>query len=187
MVAGFLTEHMTSHIVAMNLLAPALVLAGRRFLPMTGTSSWLPAATFCQMVLLWGWHIPAVLELAMHNPWLMGLMHLSLFVVACWFWTGIVSAIRRGEWQPLPALLITGKLFCLLGVLLVFAPRPIYAMAGHADPMRLVDQQFAGLLMLTACPLVYVWVAIFAARRWLRRVDGAAWRPARNGGDAGQC
>ncbi|MFV3127281.1 cytochrome c oxidase assembly protein [Niveispirillum sp. KHB5.9] len=185
MAGGFLTAHMTSHMVAMNLLAPALVLVGQRFLPVAGTSSWLPAATFCQMTLLWGWHMPAVLELAMHNPLLMGLMHLSLFVAACWFWTCIVSATRSGEWQPLPALLITGKLFCLLGVLLVFAPRPIYAMAGHVDPMLLVDQQFAGLLMLTACPLVYVSAAITAARRWLRRVDGAAWRPASNGGDAG--
>ncbi|MBP7338969.1 cytochrome c oxidase assembly protein [Niveispirillum sp.] len=185
MTSGFLTAHMTSHIVAMNLLAPALVLAAQRFLPVTGAPLWLPAATFCQMTLLWGWHMPVVLEQAMHSPMLMALMHLSLFVVACWFWTGIVAAMRQGEWQPLPALLITGKLFCLLGVLLVFAPRPIYAMAGPVDPMLLVDQQFAGLLMLTACPLVYVSVAIITARRWLRRVDSTAWRPARNGGDAG--
>lgn len=51
------------------------------------------------------------------------------------------------------ALLLTGKLACLLGALLIFAPRELYRLHGLPS---LEDQQLAGLLMITACPLSYV-------------------------------
>jgi putative membrane protein len=65
------------------------------------------------------------------------------------------------------ALLLTGKLTCLLAVLLVFAPRALYP---HA---ALADQQFAGLLMLAACPLSYLGAALVITLR-IVGVSGAA-------------
>lgn len=186
MEGDFLTGHMASHMVAMNLLAPLLVLAVRRFPLRERLERGLAATTLCQMTLLWGWHMPVPLALAMHGGALMAAMHLSLLAAALWFWAGIIASVRRAEWQPLAALLITGKLVCLLGVLLLFASRPLYADMAHVEarpPAELMaDQQLAGLLMLTACPLVYVSVAIFAACRWLSRVDGDGWLPAGGGG-----
>lgn len=152
---------------------------------------YLAAATFFQIAILWGWHSPAAFAAATASAVLMALMHLSLFVAALWFWVSVFKATRRADWAPLGALLITGKLFCLLGLLLAFAPRTLYASAafiqscfaadGSFDvPPPVADQQLAGLLMLTACPLVYVTAAIAIASRLLRRVGTEGWTlPAR--------
>ena len=79
----------------------------------------------------------------------------------------------RGDPRSPERRLATGKLFCLFGVLLTFSPRTIYGSLAPicfdpASPRPLVeDQQLAGLLMLAACPLVYVTAAIAIARRRL--------------------
>ena len=201
MPAGFLTQHMAAHIVAMNIVAPALVLLlparvmrRRAVVPAgvtertggAGTGGSLAAATGLQLALLWGWHAPAVFATATTSAVLMAAMHLTLFAAALWFWSSVVAAARRGDWAPLGALLITGKLFCLLGLLLAVAPRALYATAaflsscfaagdtfGVSPPVA--DQQLAGLLMLTACPLVYVTAAIVLAHGMLRRIAAGGW------------
>ena len=87
---------------------------------------------------------------------------------ALWFWLAAFAQVGAHRWRALVALLISGKLFCLLGVLLVFAPRPLYLHAtlqeGHA---ALADQQLAGLLMVVACPLSYVLAGVVIATRWV--------------------
>jgi putative membrane protein len=176
---GNLAQHMAVHIGEMNLAAPlcaAAILRARTVAPKHGH---LALATALQVVLLWGWHTPTVLIAAASSPALMAAMHLSLFAVAAWFWMAVMEHVRRGSWLPIAALLITGKLFCLLGVLLTFAPRPIYWQvafdpSGLATTMTepvLADQQLAGLLMLAACPVVYVGAAIIVVRRWLAAAD----------------
>lgn len=158
-------------------------------LPTDARFSWgrsLGAATAVQLALLWGWHAPGVFAAATGSGAVMALMHLSLFASAVWFWSTVITATRRGDWSPLAALLVTGKLFCLLGLLLAFAPRALYASAafiqscfptgiGFATSPPVADQQLAGLLMLTACPLVYVTAAIAIASRMLRRLAGEGW------------
>jgi putative membrane protein len=159
----------------MNVVAPmlagALARSDRSFFE---RRSGLAAAAFLQTALLWGWHSPAILAQAFSIPPLLLVMHVSLFLAAVWFWLAVISEAKRGAWLPLGALLVTGKLFCLLGVLLTFAPRMIYEQVaiicfGSAmppDPI-LRDQQLAGLLMLTACPIVYVTAAVVIARHRL--------------------
>ena len=78
------------------------------------------------------------------------------------FWlSACLSEFLVQWWQAILALLVTGKLACLLGALLVFAPRPIYAGPHHG--FDLADQQMAGLLMLAACPMSYVLAGIVIA------------------------
>jgi putative membrane protein len=221
MPGGFLTHHMAAHILAMNVVAPVFALllptlpwgwlqiprrmavglpdpsSGRAAAAMGSSwarASWLRslgATTAVQLALLWGWHAPGVFAAATGSGALMAMMHLSLFASAVWFWSTVIQATRRGDWSPLAALLVTGKLFCLLGLLLAFAPRALYASAafiqscfqtgiGFAASPPVADQQLAGLLMLTACPLVYVTAAIAIASRMLRRLAGEGWTlPAR--------
>jgi putative membrane protein len=131
-------------------------------------------AAALQIILLWGWHSPAILAEALAVAPLLLAMHASLFLAAVWFWLAVMAEARRGSWFPLAALLVTGKLFCLLGILLTFAPRVLFEQAaivcfGSAAPAErlLKDQQLAGLLMLTACPIVYVTAALLLARRRL--------------------
>lgn len=118
-----LVGHMARHILIMNLAAPALVLLAPALRhPSFGRA--LPAATLVQLALLWGWHAPAALSAAMHSPALHLAMELSLLLAAIGFWAGVFAPGRRAIGEVALSLLATSKLFCLLGILLVFAPRP---------------------------------------------------------------
>jgi putative membrane protein len=203
---------MAQHIVLMNLLAPLLALAllarfrrprlpswpslslpavaeGRppRSMPLGG----LALAATAQLALLWAWHIPSVLEVALASGPLHGLMQASLFLSALWFWTAVLARAGSARWRALLALLATSKLFCLLGVLLVFAPRALYGGGPPgvtwcaAAPLNLMaDQQMAGLMMLVACPVSYLLAGVMIAARWLSDLDGAPPAAARAVADA---
>lgn len=174
---GHLTRHMATHLLLMGLVAPPIAHlllsrrgAGARPLPVAGA---LILATAMQIALLWGWHLPPLLQEAMASPLLHLLMQATLLLAAVWFWHAVLAWRGSGRWRAILALLVTGKLFCLLGVLLVFAPRALYAFGaaalGHAAsaPAALADQQLAGLLMLVACPLTYVVAGVVVSARWL--------------------
>lgn len=153
---------------------------------------WLPAALMLQLSLLWLWHLPAALGAAMDIPGGMAAMHLSLFGAALWFWRCILGAAQAGMWRALGALAVAAKLFCLLGVLFVFAPTPIYAtIAGisasdvSGRQALLEDQHLAGLAMLIACPLSYGVAAVAIFLRWIGKTGGPKRRLSATRGNAG--
>jgi len=162
--------HMALHIGLMNVAAPLLaaVLVHR-----TGSGSgraaalWLIAAA--QIILLWAWHAPALQQQTAHSHLLQWVMHGSLFLIALCFWHALLRLPAAVRWQAIPVLLLTGKLACLLAALMIFAPRVLYT-SPHADAAHwaittLEDQQLAGLLMITACPLSYLVAGVvFAAQ-----------------------
>src|SRR5690606_17066756 len=95
-----------------------------------------------------------------------------------WFWAAILSLTGAGRWRGLLALLLTSKIFCLLGVLFVFAPRLIYPGTGHHGlAVSLEDQHLAGLLMLVVCPASYLTAGVVMAARWLFEIDPQADPP----------
>lgn len=171
---------MGSHIALMNFLAPLIALAVIAFVPrrvsLPDNAMVLPA-TVSQIFLLWVVHAPTVLIAAMSNSVLHVGLQALLFLVALWFWIAVFLQAPRRFWRAIFALLVTGKLFCLLGALLVFAPRPLYAAHGvHTisaviDVTGVEDQQLAGLLMLVACPLSYVVAGIAITSRAIRSLD----------------
>jgi putative membrane protein len=179
---GFLAQHMAVHILAMNVAAPAAVLAWRRFSagpPDAGGIRWIGWAAALQIALLWLWHLPDAMAFAFGTRGGQVLMYLTLFAAALWFWHGIVNNAHAACWRALGALLFTGKLFCLLGILFTFAPRPLYARAAEicfggrvSADILLADQQLAGLMMLVACPIFYVLAGVIIATRWLREMEG---------------
>lgn len=168
--AGHLASHMAVHILAMNIFAPGLAYAWWRV--RRGASGGVPGlafATVLQLGTLWAWHIPAALAFAANVPAGAALMHASLFAAALLFWLAIFDQAAAEPWRSIAALLVTGKLFCLLGVLFVFAPRPLFAHAAGTmmtAQAALDDQQLAGLFMLIACPLTYVVAGIVIVRAW---------------------
>jgi len=173
---GPLSAHMSTHIALMNVLAPSLALTLVPRNRQTGPGGWsLAAVSAIQIALLWGVHAPAIFGLGL--PALHLLLHALLFATALGFWWIVLAQPPERSWCSLFTLLVTGKLFCLLGALLVFAPRPLYpsvhAHAGPAGMVMLEDQQLAGMLMLVACPLSYVFAGIVIAARWLRCFDGS--------------
>ena len=157
--------HMLSHILSMNVAAPlAAVLVARAWpgRPRADVAV-LAGLSILQVALLIGWHMPPVMTIAMHDTALGLFMHLSLFAAALAFWRAVFDQAAQHLWRALIALLVTGKVYCLMAALLVFAPRVLYPEAMVA----LADQQLAGVMMVVACPLSYVAVATVLAARWL--------------------
>jgi len=168
---GPVARHMVAHIAVMNLVAPlAALLVARRAGSARPRLFW--AACMLQISLLWFWHAPLV-HAHLESPAVQAVMHVSLFLAALAFWVLLLNMVERAGWQAVLGLLLTGKLACLLGALLIFAPRLLY----DGDPAALSDQQLAGLLMITACPLSYVAAGIaVAARLVIHRPVAAPFR-----------
>jgi putative membrane protein len=176
-----LAHHMSTHILLMNVIAPFVAhgLTAQRGLVAdwfsTGRS--LAAATMTQLATLWAVHIPVVFGTAIAAPGGEYVVQALLLTTATWFWLSALSQRGASRWRALLALLLTGKLFCLLAALLVFAPRLLYPEAPHVHHSAvqgtpLADQQLAGLLMISACPLTYVLEAIIITAIWLKELEG---------------
>jgi putative membrane protein len=165
------SRHMAAHLISMNLVAPlvAAILSVRRAVRIGPALLWI--TTFGQIAVLWLWHAPAVYNATATSAPLQTLMHGSLFVAALLLWFSVINVRERSRWQAIPALIVTGKLACLLAALLIFAPRTLYAAAAHLthayDHLALDDQQLAGLLMITVCPLSYLVAAVVLAVQWI--------------------
>lgn len=190
---GPLSHHMGMHIILMNVLAPAAAFltcdaAVARF-PLLTRGRWLVVATSAQIAALWIAHAPAILAWSTSSDLASALTQLGLFASATWFWLAVLAQRGSRQWRALVALLLTGKLFCLLAALLVFALRALYVLGPsdlhlhHAASLSLSDQQLAGLLMVVICPLTYVVAAIVISARMLRDLaasDLAPLGPSRN-------
>ena len=174
---GPLSAHMAHHIALMNVFAPlAAILLADRVRPRLGGVNrtrgvrelWWAAAV--QLIVLWAWHLPSAQRWGMDSGAGQLFMHASLFLSAVVFWTMVLALAGSRRWQSILALLVTGKLACLLGSLLIFAPRLLYSSAEHSHhatrtmaPLTLGDQQLAGLLMIVACPLSYLLAGVVIA------------------------
>jgi putative membrane protein len=170
---GPLTAHMAAHILLMNAVGPLAAAALQRSaVTAPACRSRLGAASILQILLLWAWHAPPVFQ-ADAGTWHL-LMSGSLLSASIWYWLEIFRVSGAERWRAIVALLITSKLFCLLGVLYVFAPRALYPeIVFHhgAHPAGLADQQLAGLLMLAACPATYLLAGVWIAARWLFELE----------------
>jgi putative membrane protein len=159
--------HMAAHIYVMNALAPLLAVAAFR-VGLAAGPAWrgaLALATAVQIMLLYLWHAPSLASARLHMSAAPALMQLTLLLAATMFWGAILAA---NPWRSVAALAITGKLYCLLGVLLLFAPRVLGAAHG-AGEAALADQRAAGLLMLAICPLSYVLTGVAISTREVMR------------------
>ncbi|MBN9038254.1 MAG: cytochrome c oxidase assembly protein [Rhizobiales bacterium] len=169
---GPLALQMGQHIFLMNVVALAAASSLGRHMPFL-LRKWPVAAAVVQVVLLWSWHAPPVLSEAIGSSTLHMMMQATLFLSALWFWRAVLAISEDQKWLSIGLLLFTSKLFCLLGVLLIFAGRDPYQLGGgHVSGEAraisgLEDQQLAGLLMIVVCPLSYLGVGVFTAARWV--------------------
>jgi len=167
-------RHMGWHILAMNFVAPlvaAIVAARRQIQDTRPLGLWI--STVIQIAAIWIVHAPSVQTFAIAVPAAQLAIHAALLAAAFWFWLHLLCLPGARRWHGLLALLLTGKLVCLLAVLLVFAPRSLYGTGhGHAASLpSLDDQHLAGLLMIVACPLSYLTAGIVIAVRLVCRDD----------------
>jgi putative membrane protein len=164
---GIFIAHMVQHLLTMNVAAVLIALAVRHSNKLVVS---LPAATTFQMAALWLWHTPAVFMASHHHLFLGLLMKASLFGAALFFWIAILENRTGTLWSRIFALLVTGKVFCLLGAVFVFTRRPLYPVHGNPGAWGLTaieDQQLAGLVMVSACALTYIAAAIMLFSYWV--------------------
>jgi putative membrane protein len=169
-------RHMGLHIFSMNVVAPVVAGIVAAHWPVHDAKpSWLWIMTVAQIAVVWLAHAPSVQAAALAFPGIQLATHGVLLAAALSFWILLLSLPEARRWHAIPALLLTGKLVCLLAVLLVFAPRALYGTShGHGLSIQpLDDQHLAGLLMIAACPLSYLVAAVVITVQLLNR-DHAA-------------
>lgn len=155
-------HHLLIVAVAAPLLARAL--PARRPLP--------PAAALALATLtLWCWHLPAAYDAALSYKAIYWAMQASLLTTAWLYWDAIARAPAP---VALPFVATGAAQMGLLGALLTFAPRPLYAThLATTAPFGigpLADQQLAGLVMWVIGLVPYALVGMVLARQAWRRV-----------------
>jgi putative membrane protein len=161
------------HLLRVAAAAPLLALAG------VGRGAARPGGwpLLAAMGVFYAWHLPPLYAAALDSPAVYWGMQLSLLGSATWFWAAVLDA-RTPVHIALPALLATAALMGLLGALLTFAPRVLYAahavapLAFGIEPLD--DQRLAGLLMWVPGLLPYLALAGLVARRWAAAVHAGA-------------
>jgi putative membrane protein len=166
--SAFFTARVVHHMALVLLVAPmlahglgsALAPAWRRLPAPLAPSTALAAVVF------WAWHLPAPYEAALSSTPVFWLMQLTLLGSALAFW---VAVRRAGTTAALAAILATTVQMGLLGALITFASRPLYAphvastLGWGISPLE--DQQLAGIVMWAPGSLAYLLAAVWIGRR----------------------
>jgi cytochrome c oxidase assembly factor CtaG len=126
---------------------------------------------------LWLWHVPVFFNAAVLHPGVHDFQHASFLLTALIFWHALLQHGTHGaRGMALVYLFTTTVHTGVLGALLTFAPRPLYAtldagLRGGGQLTVLEDQQLGGLIMWVPGSIVYVAIALLLAARWLRDLE----------------
>lgn len=172
--SAFFTVRVVHHMTLVLVIAPLLAFGLGRRLDRLPAPVW--TSTTMAALVFWIWHAPNAYGAALSSVPVYALMQFSLAASAVLFWT----ALRRtSAAQALAALLVTTVQMGLLGALITFASRPMYAphflstLPWGVSPLE--DQQLAGLTMWAPGSLGYLFAAVWIGWRWMRaegsRVD----------------
>ncbi len=206
--AALFWVHMVQHL-ALLVLAPPLLTLGRPFTVIFGglphrarrflARRWLTrpgwrtvrslsghpaAAGAVYAAAIWFWHAPRLYDAALFNTWVHEAQHAVFLLAALLFWHAVLDPVSRRR----PAgsegallLFLTSLHGSALGMLIAFAPRPLYRAYGQrlsaSTWTPLEDQQIAGMVMWMPAGAVLAGaaLALFAThlRRLAARVDRA--------------
>jgi putative membrane protein len=144
-----------------------LALAPRRPEPL------LAAAAFAAA--LWTWHAPAPYAATFTQVTLYWLMHLTTFGAALWLWTAVLDGSGERLAGTLAAIFLTTGQMGLLGALITFADRPLYA-PHLSTPFvwgltPLADQQLGGVLMWLPAGAIFAAGLVFAFLAAMKRAE----------------
>ncbi len=164
--SAFFTVRVIHHLALLLVIAPLLAFGFNpwpRRLPLSlGSVTAISALTF------WAWHAPALYAAALSSHLIYALMQITLVVPAIAFW----MAIRRaGATAALGAILGTTVSMGMLGALITFATRPLYAphflstLSWGVSPLE--DQQLAGITMWAPGSMAYLAAAMWIGWRWM--------------------
>ena len=176
--------HMAMHMGVVAIAAPlvALAIAGSTHDP-ARRRSWLAApiaASMVELIVVWGWHAPALHQAARHHAAVFVLEQGSFLLAGLLLWVTAAGGGRE-RWQAgagvgVAALLFTSMHMTLLGALLMLATRPLFGHAGVESGDALADQQLGGALMLIVGGASYLIGGLWLSARMLRRAGAPSQR-----------
>ncbi|MBB3937137.1 cytochrome c oxidase assembly protein [Aureimonas phyllosphaerae] len=150
--------HMILHMGLVAVAAPILAFGLTRSVPALGariSPRFAILAALAEFVLVWSWHAPALHDAARRETWVLVIEQASFLTAGLLVWTaafGTAEGARGARAAGVAALLMTSMHMTLLGALLLFAPRPLYACGDLCSPLSILtpleDQQLGGVLML---------------------------------------
>lgn len=163
----FFTVRVIHHMALVLVIAPLLAFGLAPWLQRLPAAPW--TCTAAAALTFWIWHAPAPYAAALSSELVYAAMQLTLLGSATAFW----AAMRRaGPALAVAAILVTTVQMGLLGALITFAVRPLYAphfastLAWGIAPLQ--DQQLAGIVMWAPGSIAYLAAAMWIGWRWLR-------------------
>lgn len=171
--------HMTIHMLVVAVAAPLLALsvAGSALDPAARAPRCFSAivASMVELVIVWGWHAPALHRFARHALGGLVLEQASFLATGLFLWiSALGSGTRESRERAVGAvtgLLLTSMHMTLLGALLVLTPRPLFAHPHASVRTQLgpaLDQQLGGAIMLILGGATYLAGALWLTARALR-------------------
>lgn len=173
--AASFAAHMALHLAVVAVAAPLIALG------LPGAGAWLggrlprglaaltlaPVAAAIEMLVVWGWHAPALCRAARSETTWHAAEQASWLAVGLLLWMSALGSARQGDgagwgpWGGVLALLLTSMHMTLLGALIGLAPGTLYDMVAIAGlpPLGwtpLDDQRVGGILMLAVGGAVYL-------------------------------
>lgn len=161
------TFHMAQHMLLLDLVPIFCILGLNKILLRPATrrlqalerslgplmNPWVAVVLY--IFTMWAWHVPAAYDAALENATVHVLEHVCFLSVGFLYWWQLLSPIRSrfrgGAMGPLIYMVSTKVGVGLLGILLTFAPNPLYpyyeAREGIFGLSAGVDQQLGGELM----------------------------------------
>ncbi len=166
--------HMIQHVLLLD-IAPVLLICGqtklilrpatRRLVALEESAGWVGRPSFAVVAYVggvWIWHLPALYDAALRHAVLHVLEHLTYAVAGGLYWWHLLSPIRSrhrlGGMGPAVYMAATKLVVGLLGLVLVFAPKALYAFYSRRHGFWGLsphsDQELAGGLMALEQSLV---------------------------------
>lgn len=170
--------HMLLHMTVVGIGVPVLAVglapavAGRG--PMRSQLALPIVVSVLDLVVVWGWHAPAMHHASRTSGLALGIEQLSFAAVSLAVWLVALSSTaetrRSAALAGAMTLFFTSMHMTLLGALVGLAPRPIYADHLHSGPLSpLVDQQLGGTIMLAIGGVIYLVGGLMLMARVLKR------------------
>ena len=167
--------HMALHLAVIVIAAPLIGYGlSRRLPPLTGLReaiNWGFLAALADMVIVWGWHVPLLHDLAGRSLPALYLQQLSFLVAGLAVWTVVFTAAWR-EARAVAALVLflTFMHMSMFGVVITLAPALLYDPSlclGGFGLSGLDDQRLGGILMAIAGGMPYLCGTAFLVYRFL--------------------
>lgn len=173
------SAHMLLHLGVMVLAAPLLAIGlvrlGVCLDRVSGLRTWMVVFFALEMVVVWGWHAPALHEAAARHVAVFVVQQFSFLTVGLAVWLLGFATLRRDAMATaILGFALTSMHMTMLGVLLTMTPRLIYPAdlcLGAFGFEQLEDQRFGGVLMAAWGGLGYMLGGVVLGCRLLWGTD----------------